>query len=69
MQSIDTRLANVQSFLQKIRREGIEYKVVKITDDYGPTIEDGSLQALVGSKETLKGCESGKSQRFLVMKS
>ncbi|KAJ3220024.1 Protein tpx2 [Dinochytrium kinnereticum] len=34
----------------------LQYDVVPITDDYGPTKDDPSIQAIVGSRETEKGC-------------
>lgn len=67
MESIDTRIAVVKSFLEKMRRPsssstktpGIYYQVVPIYDPYGPTRDDTKLTAIFGSKETEKGCESG----------
>ena len=61
MEAVNDRLKNVQSFLERVNRN-IEYNVVPITDDFGPTITDKTLQALVGSLESYNGCKLGKSK-------
>lgn len=60
MESIETRLENVTKFLKTIKRD-LDYNVVPIYDDFGPTRTDGRLQALVGSLETAGGCDAGRS--------
>ncbi|KAK7054695.1 hypothetical protein VNI00_003158 [Paramarasmius palmivorus] len=60
LESLDTRIANVRKF-SKLFRPGLEvYDVVPIDDVYGPTGWDADIQALVVSKETLKGAESSR---------
>ncbi|KAI8924699.1 hypothetical protein BC831DRAFT_402087 [Entophlyctis helioformis] len=57
MEPVADRLATTKAFLHRICR-GIVHHVVPIQDDYGPTRDDASIQAIVGSAETAKGCES-----------
>ena len=52
----DTRIADVRDFLEDVK-PGLEYNVVAITDPYGPTLEDASIQCLVVSEETSRGGE------------
>ncbi|KAJ3173404.1 hypothetical protein HK101_011034, partial [Irineochytrium annulatum] len=54
MQPLDERLSVARRFLENTRR-GLEYDVVPILDDYGPTKDDPTIGALVGSLETEKG--------------
>lgn len=63
MQSLDQRVASVYEFLKEIK-VGIEYQVVPIYDDFGPTRSDPNLDALVGSKETAKGCDKVNELRL-----
>ena len=62
MQPIDIRIQTVLHFLKRFNSH-LDYHVIAIHDPYGPTITDKSLQALVGSKESFKGCESVNQQR------
>ncbi|KAJ1328616.1 hypothetical protein BSLG_010348 [Batrachochytrium salamandrivorans] len=55
MESTQTRIDNVKNFLHLIRRDVVS-DVVAIQDDYGPTRSDALLEAIVGSGETLRGC-------------
>ncbi|KAH6574129.1 hypothetical protein BASA62_002613 [Batrachochytrium salamandrivorans] len=55
MESTQTRIDNVKNFLHLIRRDVVS-DVVAIQDDYGPTRSDVLLEAIVGSGETLRGC-------------
>lgn len=57
MQSLDTRIETVTSFLNGIARPGILVQVVGIKDDFGPTRTDPEMDLIVGSAETAKGCE------------
>ncbi|KND02808.1 uncharacterized protein SPPG_01889 [Spizellomyces punctatus DAOM BR117] len=63
MEPLEFRLANVRAFLNRIRGTKIAYDVVPISDEYGPTRYDATLQAIVGSAETLKGCEAVNTLR------
>ncbi|KAG0268055.1 hypothetical protein BGZ95_002637 [Linnemannia exigua] len=54
MEPLDKRIDAVERFLRKFKR-GLVYQVVPISDMYGPTITDDKLEALMVSKETLKG--------------
>ncbi|KAJ3105004.1 hypothetical protein HDU97_008612 [Phlyctochytrium planicorne] len=57
MEPIDFRLQRVTQFL-RMMKSGINYHIVPITDDYGPTKDEPDIQALVGSLETAKGCDA-----------
>jgi pantetheine-phosphate adenylyltransferase len=65
MQPVETRIKNVNTFLRAFK-SGIDYEIGPIFDDYGPTGYDETLQAIVGSKETEKGCVLGSNQTDLV---
>ena len=58
MQDLETRVSKVESWLN-LFKPSINVKVVPIDDDFGPTRDDKTLQAIVGSQETAKGCELG----------
>ncbi|XP_066997983.2 bifunctional coenzyme A synthase [Anabrus simplex] len=48
------RMRSVEDFLNDVD-PNLQYKIVPITDPYGPTKEDPNLQMIVVSSETLKG--------------
>ena len=52
-----SRIDAVQDFLVDIRGQDKENFVVAISDPFGPAITDASLQCIVGSDETKRGCE------------
>ncbi|KAK3820298.1 MAG: hypothetical protein J3Q66DRAFT_439308 [Benniella sp.] len=54
MEPLKKRIDTVVQFLKIFKRD-LEYEVVPIYDIYGPTATDSKLQALMVSKETLKG--------------
>ncbi|KAG0378718.1 hypothetical protein BGX24_003005 [Mortierella sp. AD032] len=54
MEPLNKRIDAVERFLRIFKR-GLVYEVVPISDMYGPTITDDKLEALMVSKETLKG--------------
>ncbi|KAF9208885.1 hypothetical protein BGZ49_007203 [Haplosporangium sp. Z 27] len=62
MEPLDKRIDNVEKFLKTFKRDLI-YEVVPIHDIYGPTITDKKLQALMVSKETLKGGDAVNEER------
>ncbi|KAG0211218.1 hypothetical protein BGX33_004450 [Mortierella sp. NVP41] len=62
MEPLDKRIEDVQRFLRIFKR-GLVYEVVPISDIYGPTITDDKLQALMVSKETLKGGAAVNQER------
>ncbi|KAG0257976.1 hypothetical protein DFQ27_004871 [Actinomortierella ambigua] len=62
LESLDTRIASVSQFLNTFKR-GLRYEVVPISDIYGPTITDDNLQALMVSKETMKGGAAVNQER------
>lgn len=64
--STEQRVKNVETYLNFVKR-GITYEVVPITDPFGPTVTDPTIDALVVSKETLKGGDLGKLFRYRVM--
>lgn len=53
------RVELVKNYLNLVKRS-ISYEVVPITDPFGPTVTDPTIDALVVSKETLKGGDLGK---------
>ncbi|KAG0175487.1 hypothetical protein DFQ28_000091 [Apophysomyces sp. BC1034] len=63
--SLDDRIKNVQQYLHTIRR-GIIHEVVPMSDAFGPTITDPSIEALVCSHETLKGGDAVNRERALL---
>ncbi|KAF9926876.1 hypothetical protein FBU30_003636 [Linnemannia zychae] len=62
MEPLNKRIETVERFLRIIKRD-LVYEVVPISDVYGPTITDDKLQALMVSKETLKGGELVNQER------
>ena len=58
IQSLDERSLAVSNFV-KMFKPSITVTVTPIDDDYGPTRDDTSLKAIVGSQETAKGCQMG----------
>ncbi|KAJ8330709.1 hypothetical protein BDV3_002305 [Batrachochytrium dendrobatidis] len=56
MQSLQTRLDGVKTFLHRIKRD-IMYDIIPIYDDYGPTLTDELIEAIVCSRETIRGCK------------
>jgi phosphopantetheine adenylyltransferase len=58
IESTEKRLKNVENYLNLVKRN-IQYEVVPITDPFGPTVTDPTIDALVVSKETLKGGDLG----------
>jgi cytidyltransferase-like protein len=57
--STSERIQSVKDYMQRIKRT-ISYEVVPIKDPFGPTVTDPTIDALVVSKETLKGGDLGK---------
>lgn len=55
---IDQRIQQVKTYLYNTKRN-LTYDVVPITDPYGPTITDPTIDGIVVSKETLKGGHMG----------
>ncbi|KAI9204445.1 uncharacterized protein BJ171DRAFT_505849 [Polychytrium aggregatum] len=65
MEPTRIRIHNVRRFLTTIRTgSAIAFDVVPIVDDLGPTRYESGLEAIVGSKETEKGCEMVNSVRL-----
>ncbi|KAI0210274.1 Bifunctional coenzyme A synthase [Lamellibrachia satsuma] len=58
----DARIKEVLGFLKDIK-PALQYTVTPITDPYGPTLVDASLQCLVVSEETLRGGQSVNLKR------
>lgn len=54
IQPCNQRISNVKEFLEDVD-SSITYDVVPITDMYGPTKEDPSLEMIVVSEETKRG--------------
>lgn len=68
MQTTPDRIHTVSDFLLDVK-PNIAYHIVPITDIYGPSTTDNSLQCLVVSRETIRGWElinaKRKAQRML----
>lgn len=62
MEPTDKRIAAVIDFVQDIK-PSLQYKVVPITDPFGPAIVDGCLQCIVVSPETLRGAHAVNTKR------
>ncbi|KAI9356079.1 hypothetical protein BD770DRAFT_420418 [Pilaira anomala] len=60
--STEKRVKTVQEYLNLVKRT-INYIVVPITDPFGPTVTDPEIDALVVSKETLKGGDLVNNER------
>ncbi|RCH91743.1 hypothetical protein CU098_000010 [Rhizopus stolonifer] len=60
--STSERLLAVKKYMQSVRRD-IQYDIVPITDPFGPTVTDPTIDALVVSKETLKGGDLVNNER------
>jgi pantetheine-phosphate adenylyltransferase len=58
IEPLEKRIKNVKDFINTLK-PGLIAQVVGIDDAYGPTRTDPDLEAIVGSKETEKGCLMG----------
>ncbi|KAI8331456.1 hypothetical protein BD560DRAFT_415709 [Blakeslea trispora] len=56
------RVEYVKNYMQTVKRD-IDYHIVPITDPFGPTATDPTIDALVVSKETLKGGDLVNNER------
>lgn len=54
IEDIDIRMKNVSNFLNDICPE-IECHVIPISDPFGPTIKDPTMDIIIVSAETIKG--------------
>ncbi|KAI9473781.1 MAG: hypothetical protein EXX96DRAFT_487661 [Benjaminiella poitrasii] len=59
------RIHSVRTYLELVKRSNdrFKYEVVPITDPFGPTVTDSTIDALVVSKETLKGGDLVNNER------
>jgi len=57
IEPVEKRIAVVSQFLKEIRGNEGENFVTPISDPFGPAITDETLQCIVGSEETKRGCE------------
>ena len=62
MEPIKDRLSKTREFLDDVK-PSLEYRVVPITDPYGPSIVDATLQCIVVSEETLRGGNAVNKKR------
>ena len=63
IQPCQKRIELVTEFLQDVDPSLKEYRVIPIHDPFGPSIEDPSLNLIVGSQETEKGCQKVNEER------
>ncbi len=59
MEPLEYRCKRVESFLRMFDAN-LLLNIVSISDPYGPTKSDPTIEALAGSDETKLGCQSGK---------
>jgi len=57
IEPVEKRIEVVSQFLKEIRGNEGENFVTPISDPFGPAITDETLQCIVGSEETKRGCE------------
>ena len=62
IQPVEKRIEALHEFLSDVQPE-LEYKIVPITDPFGPSIVDPELQCIVVSQETSKGGEAVNKRR------
>lgn len=60
LQSLRQRMENVSRFIRPLVPPGIKAQIIELNDPYGPTIEDESIDAIVATEETVKGCIESK---------
>ncbi|MEN8253200.1 MAG: pantetheine-phosphate adenylyltransferase [Patescibacteria group bacterium] len=65
IKSFESRRKSVMSYCQKKR---INCQVSKLTNPYGPTLEDTKIQALTATQETLKGTDKINEVRMAMGK-
>lgn len=56
IENLDVRIENVKHFLSDICTE-LVYHIVPISDPFGPSIHDPTMEMIVVSEETLRGGE------------
>ncbi|EFA07751.2 bifunctional coenzyme A synthase [Tribolium castaneum] len=56
IENLDVRIQNVENFLNDICAE-LDYNVVPISDPFGPSITDPTMEMIVVSEETVKGSQ------------
>ncbi|KAI7904669.1 uncharacterized protein BX663DRAFT_503134 [Cokeromyces recurvatus] len=63
--STTERIQHVKTYLELVKRstDDFKYEVVPIKDPFGPTVTDPTIDALVVSKETLKGGDLVNNER------
>lgn len=62
IEPLDVRRQAVEDFIKSVK-PGLEVQTEPITDPYGPSIVDAGLEAIVVSKETIKGGEAVNKKR------
>eukprot|EP00096_Caligus_rogercresseyi_P013758 TRINITY_DN6367_c0_g1_i1.p1 TRINITY_DN6367_c0_g1~~TRINITY_DN6367_c0_g1_i1.p1 ORF type:complete len:532 (+),score=122.25 TRINITY_DN6367_c0_g1_i1:34-1629(+) len=56
IQPVDTRIKNVLDFVKDLDLF-INYETVKLSDPFGPAIVNPEFQLIIGSEETVRGCQ------------
>ncbi|RKP28025.1 hypothetical protein SYNPS1DRAFT_10836, partial [Syncephalis pseudoplumigaleata] len=64
IEPLDRRIVHVEHFLHTLRPHGRRYTVACITDPFGPTITDPTIDMIAVSRETLAGGEAAQKERL-----
>ncbi len=56
------RITELRDYLKECD-PGLEYNIVPIVDPFGPSVVESDLEAIVGSKETERGCQKVNEKR------
>ena len=62
IQPCEIRMHELKRYLQD-RDPKLDYKIVPISDPFGPSIVDKDIQAIIGSEETEAGCRMVNEKR------
>ncbi|KAI8049177.1 hypothetical protein BDF22DRAFT_699776 [Syncephalis plumigaleata] len=65
IEPLETRIKHVEHFLHTLRPYQRRYTVACITDPFGPTITDPTIDVIAVSRETLKGGKTAQEERVV----